>query len=59
MVVSIVYVYVILVICCLVCEFGVNLDKVKGIGCKGCIVKEDIEVYVKIVVKVYESGVIV
>ena len=38
-------------------EFGVNLDKVKGTGRKGRIVKEDIEAYVKIAVKAYESGV--
>ncbi|WP_112063249.1 pyruvate dehydrogenase complex dihydrolipoyllysine-residue acetyltransferase [Haemophilus influenzae] len=37
-------------------EFGVNLDKVKGTGRKGRIVKEDIEAYVKIAVKAYESG---
>ncbi|WP_118812764.1 pyruvate dehydrogenase complex dihydrolipoyllysine-residue acetyltransferase [Haemophilus haemolyticus] len=37
-------------------EFGVNLDKVKGSGRKGRIVKEDIEAYVKIAVKAYESG---
>ncbi|HHE9947228.1 pyruvate dehydrogenase complex dihydrolipoyllysine-residue acetyltransferase [Haemophilus influenzae] len=37
-------------------EFGVNLDKVKGTGRKGRIVKEDIEVYVKTAVKAYESG---
>ena len=38
-------------------EFGVNLDKVKGSGRKGRIVKEDIEAYVKTAVKAYESGV--
>lgn len=38
-------------------EFGVNLDKVKGTGRKGRIVKEDIEAYVKTAVKAYESGV--
>ncbi|OOF42490.1 pyruvate dehydrogenase complex dihydrolipoyllysine-residue acetyltransferase [Rodentibacter trehalosifermentans] len=38
-------------------EFGINLDKVKGTGRKGRIVKEDIEAYVKTAVKVYESGV--
>ena len=37
-------------------EFGVNLDKVKGTGHKGRIVKEDIEAYVKTAVKAYESG---
>ncbi|HHV6875863.1 TPA: pyruvate dehydrogenase complex dihydrolipoyllysine-residue acetyltransferase [Haemophilus influenzae] len=39
-------------------EFGVNLDKVKGTGRKGRIVKEDIEAYVKTAVKAYESGAI-
>ena len=37
-------------------EFGVNLDKVKGTGRKGRIVKEDIEAYVKTAVKAYENG---
>ena len=37
-------------------EFGVNLDKVKGTGRKGRIVKEDIEAYVKTAIKAYESG---
>ena len=37
-------------------ELGVNLDKVKGTGRKGRIVKEDIEAYVKTAVKAYESG---
>ncbi|OOF36481.1 pyruvate dehydrogenase complex dihydrolipoyllysine-residue acetyltransferase [Rodentibacter heidelbergensis] len=37
-------------------EFGINLDKVKGTGRKGRIVKEDIEAYVKTAVKAYESG---
>ncbi|OOF80003.1 pyruvate dehydrogenase complex dihydrolipoyllysine-residue acetyltransferase [Rodentibacter caecimuris] len=37
-------------------EFGVNLDKVKGTGRKGRIVKEDIQAYVKTAVKAYESG---
>ncbi|EGT76390.1 Dihydrolipoamide acetyltransferase [Haemophilus haemolyticus M19107] len=37
-------------------EFGVNLDKVKGTGRKGRIVKEDIEAYVKTAVKAYESS---
>jgi len=37
-------------------EFGVNLDKVKGTGRKGRIIKEDIEAYVKTAVKAYESG---
>ena len=37
-------------------EFGVNLDKVKGTGRKGRIVKEDIQAYVKTAVKVFETG---
>ncbi|QGM80575.1 pyruvate dehydrogenase complex dihydrolipoyllysine-residue acetyltransferase [Otariodibacter oris] len=37
-------------------EFGVNLDKVKGTGRKGRIVKEDIQAYVKTAVKAFESG---
>lgn len=37
-------------------EFGVNLDKVKGTGRKGRIVKEDIQAYVKTAVKAYETG---
>ncbi len=37
-------------------EFGVNLDRVKGTGRKGRIVKEDLEAYVKTAVKAYESG---
>ena len=37
-------------------EFGVNLDKVKGTGRKGRIVKEDIQAYVKIAVKAFETG---
>lgn len=37
-------------------EFGVNLDKVKGTGRKGRIVKEDIQAYVKTAVKACESG---
>ena len=37
-------------------EFGVNLDKVKGTGRKGRIVKEDIQTYVKTAVKAFETG---
>lgn len=37
-------------------EFGVNLDKVKGTGPKGRIIKEDIQAYVKQAVKALESG---
>ncbi|QPB43133.1 pyruvate dehydrogenase complex dihydrolipoyllysine-residue acetyltransferase [Rodentibacter haemolyticus] len=37
-------------------EFGVNLDRVKGTGRKGRIVKEDLEAYVKTAVKAYESS---
>ena len=37
-------------------EFGVNLDKVKGTGRKGRILKEDIQAYVKAAVKALESG---
>ena len=36
-------------------EFGVNLDKVKGTGRKGRIVKEDIQAYVKTAVKAFET----
>ncbi|WP_419692762.1 pyruvate dehydrogenase complex dihydrolipoyllysine-residue acetyltransferase [Mannheimia haemolytica] len=36
-------------------EFGVNLDKVKGTGRKGRIVKEDIQAYVKTAVQVFEK----
>lgn len=36
-------------------EFGVNLDKVKGSGRKGRIVKEDIQAYVKTAVQVFEK----
>ena len=36
-------------------EFGVNLDKVKGTGRKGRILKEDIQAYVKAAVKALES----
>lgn len=36
-------------------EFGVNLDKVKGTGRKGRIVKEDIQAYVKMAVQVFEK----
>lgn len=37
-------------------EFGVNLDKVKGTGRKGRIVKEDVQNYVKSAVKAFETG---
>lgn len=37
-------------------EFGVNLDKVKGSGRKGRIVREDIQAYVKTAVKAFETG---
>ena len=37
-------------------EFGVNLDKVKGSGRKGRILKEDVQAYVKAAVKALESG---
>ncbi|QIM66573.1 pyruvate dehydrogenase complex dihydrolipoyllysine-residue acetyltransferase [Mannheimia granulomatis] len=37
-------------------EFGVNLDKVKGTGRKGRIVKEDIQAYVKTAVQVFEKA---
>ncbi|MFC0321983.1 pyruvate dehydrogenase complex dihydrolipoyllysine-residue acetyltransferase [Gallibacterium melopsittaci] len=37
-------------------EFGVNLDKVKGTGRKGRILKEDVQAYVKNAVKIAESG---
>ena len=37
-------------------EFGVNLDKVKGTGRKGRILKEDVQAYVKAAVKALESG---
>ncbi|OOR99336.1 pyruvate dehydrogenase complex dihydrolipoyllysine-residue acetyltransferase [Haemophilus paracuniculus] len=36
-------------------EFGINLDKVKGTGRKGRVLKEDIEAYVKTAVKVFED----
>ncbi|QTM01555.1 pyruvate dehydrogenase complex dihydrolipoyllysine-residue acetyltransferase [Mannheimia sp. ZY171111] len=36
-------------------EFGVNLDKVKGTGRKGRVVKEDIQAYVKTAVQVFEK----
>ena len=36
-------------------EFGVNLDKVKGTGRKGRIVKEDIQAYVKTAVQLFED----
>ncbi|MGV6988767.1 pyruvate dehydrogenase complex dihydrolipoyllysine-residue acetyltransferase [Testudinibacter sp. P80/BLE/0925] len=37
-------------------EFGVNLDKVKGSGRKGRILKEDVQAYVKNAIKLVESG---
>ncbi|MGQ0285901.1 pyruvate dehydrogenase complex dihydrolipoyllysine-residue acetyltransferase [Pasteurellaceae bacterium 22721_9_1] len=37
-------------------EFGVNLDKVKGTGRKGRILKEDVQEYVKNALKALESG---
>ncbi|MGC6359447.1 pyruvate dehydrogenase complex dihydrolipoyllysine-residue acetyltransferase [Bisgaard Taxon 45] len=37
-------------------EFGVNLDKVKGTGRKGRILKEDVQAYVKVAIKAVESG---
>ncbi|MDG2915226.1 pyruvate dehydrogenase complex dihydrolipoyllysine-residue acetyltransferase [Bisgaard Taxon 10/6] len=37
-------------------EFGVNLDKVKGTGRKGRILKEDVQEYVKNALKQLESG---
>ena len=37
-------------------EFGVNVDKVKGTGRKGRILKEDVQAYVKAAVKALESG---
>ncbi|MDO4430396.1 MAG: pyruvate dehydrogenase complex dihydrolipoyllysine-residue acetyltransferase [Lonepinella koalarum] len=37
-------------------EFGVNLDKVKGTGRKGRILKEDVQTYVKNALKALESG---
>ena len=36
-------------------EFGVNLDRIKGTGRKGRIVKEDIQAYVKTAVQVFED----
>ncbi|WP_159565270.1 pyruvate dehydrogenase complex dihydrolipoyllysine-residue acetyltransferase [Budvicia diplopodorum] len=39
-------------------EFGVNLDKVKGTGRKGRILKEDVQAYVKEAIKRVESGAI-
>ncbi|MDH2923857.1 pyruvate dehydrogenase E2 component (dihydrolipoamide acetyltransferase) [Nicoletella semolina] len=36
-------------------EFGINLDKVKGSGRKGRIVKEDVQAYVKNAVQVFEK----
>lgn len=40
-------VYVLFLVCCLVCEFGVDLVEVFGFGLKNCILKEDIQFYVK------------
>lgn len=37
-------------------EFGVNLDKVKGTGRKGRILKEDVQAYVKAAIKAVEVG---
>ncbi|MDU8924434.1 pyruvate dehydrogenase complex dihydrolipoyllysine-residue acetyltransferase [Pasteurellaceae bacterium LIM206] len=37
-------------------EFGVNLDKVKGTGRKGRVMKEDVQAYVKAAIKALESG---
>ncbi|PJG84000.1 pyruvate dehydrogenase complex dihydrolipoyllysine-residue acetyltransferase [Caviibacterium pharyngocola] len=37
-------------------EFGVNLDKVKGTGRKGRILKEDVQAYVKAAIQAVESG---
>ncbi|KGQ69813.1 pyruvate dehydrogenase [Chelonobacter oris] len=37
-------------------EFGVNLDKVKGTGRKGRILKEDVQAYVKNAIQLVESG---
>lgn len=37
-------------------EFGVDLDKVKGSGRKGRILKEDVQLYVKNAIKLVESG---
>lgn len=37
-------------------EFGVNLDRVKGTGRKGRIIKKDIQTYVKTAVKAFETG---
>ena len=37
-------------------EYGINLDRVKGTGRKGRIVKEDIQAYVKTAVKAFETG---
>ncbi|PVX39820.1 pyruvate dehydrogenase E2 component (dihydrolipoamide acetyltransferase) [Pasteurella langaaensis DSM 22999] len=37
-------------------EFGVNLDKVKGTGRKGRILKEDVQEYVKKALQALESG---
>ena len=37
-------------------EYGINLDRVKGTGRKGRVVKEDIQAYVKNAVKAFETG---
>ncbi|WP_439290736.1 pyruvate dehydrogenase complex dihydrolipoyllysine-residue acetyltransferase [Lonepinella koalarum] len=37
-------------------EFGVNLDKVKGTGRKGRVLKEDVQAYVKAAIAALESG---
>lgn len=37
-------------------EYGINLDRVKGTGRKGRVVKEDIQAYVKTAVKAFETG---
>ncbi|MWQ55051.1 pyruvate dehydrogenase complex dihydrolipoyllysine-residue acetyltransferase [Glaesserella parasuis] len=52
---SAVYAHVTPVIRRLAREFGVNLDRVKGTGRKGRIVKEDIQAYVKTAVQVFED----
>ncbi|UVK76824.1 MAG: pyruvate dehydrogenase, E2 subunit [Sodalis sp. Fle] len=39
----------------LACEFGVNLEKIKGTGRKGRILREDVRVYIKDAVKFAES----
>ena len=37
-------------------EYGINLDRVKGTGRKGRVMKEDIQAYVKTAVKAFETG---